>query len=496
MIGVGTTARPGRQARDKAPGGIAKLHLGRAVCLLIGISLLGCAAPTALSPTSTPTRTPVLPTATATPTLTPTPTPTATPTLPPVLVLAPTPEMLGHWVRLPSDLYYLQDGRISHWLTEGGVNKELPAAQEAESNAILEYRLSASGRMLLYVTDQQQLYVMDRATWTHESIPTSGKLLGRTGAYFELSPDDRYLLYLAWGVTSAAEATPAAGTEPEPEDGQAVGTIRMVDRLSPRSPESEIAVCYASDQVDCAGFVLAPDGARIAVHDSRGVQIVSLPQGEQVISVELPEAARVEALAWSNDGTHLVVTLLSAGGNSLAVIDGETGFAIDLVPLYAMCNGTCELEATWTDDTVWSVYPQAPGGCIARGPLVAGDDSQWPDTQVCELEGRPFDPAHPHPTAAGGLAFLQRDCGGACPDPPSGIYFMDPTGEVTPIALLDPEFARTAQVIWSPGAAAFLVLDTDGVPRYLGIAAGDGFWDLQDALVGARSIRWEPSTTD
>jgi hypothetical protein len=131
--------------------------LSLALCLLFLIACTGPTTPPPVAVPSTPANMPARatqPTRTRLPTLTPMPThpPTVTPIVPtPYPPFPLEAQVLTSWPPLPSDLYFLRDGRLWRWPAAGGAPEELGGSEEP----VLDYRLAADGQRVAYLTDRR-----------------------------------------------------------------------------------------------------------------------------------------------------------------------------------------------------------------------------------------------------------------------------------------------------------------------------------------------------
>ncbi|MGC9520565.1 MAG: hypothetical protein ACP5HG_01625 [Anaerolineae bacterium] len=474
---------------------VAARRLAPMVCLLwIVWILLGC-QPTEPVPTPTATRTPVLPTATATPlptstpTATPTPTPTPTPTLPPGLVLPPTPAVANACPILPDDLFYLREGELWVCLAEGGAEERIPLAGEAEGREILAYRVTLDGRHVVYLTDEGELYALDRGTWQHTLLPTAGRLLDESGIYFEIGSDSRTLFYLAWGVRPTREP---------PFDGLGA-TLLALDLQDPRAPQEHLGYCHSEGDRRCGGLLPSPDASRVAFADSRGVWLVDRGAPEDETPVLLGRSERVvpKLRTWSPDGAWLLLDVGETDRQALTLLSVEA--RDELLPTSPLCAEPCAVGCSWVTVTaasaasageLWLAWDAPERGCIERVTMPQGQRAlalQAVDP-LCELQGFPLHPRSPEATwrdASEGIlvAFLQQ----AVPGLGEGVYGLTSAGGLAAIALL-PETPGTA--LWAPDGSAFLHLRNTGEAAQIGVLPQQMLWDVTALLRGAGSFAW------
>ncbi|HQI85129.1 MAG TPA: hypothetical protein PKV20_11155 [Anaerolineae bacterium] len=449
------------------------------VLLLIVTSLTGCETPT-IAPTPTPTRTPVLPT--PTPTHTPTPTPTATPsitpsptpTLPPGLLLPPQPAELPGWPALPVDLYFMRDGKIWSWLAEGGAVESVPVAVEGET--VLTYQITQDERYVLYVTDAGKLYVFDRAQWQHTHIPTAGRLIDDRGIYFDVTPDTRYLVYLAWGIQPTAEMT---------TNNTLIGTILTIELPKLRQAQRTLGFCGSDGDAGCMGVHLAPDGNLVAYEDGAGLWLTALDSPEPRLALPSSSTPPWRFKAWSPNSRWLILEVQSAEGTLIGLLNVATG---QITPIGDVaCVEGCDIGLSWGTQSLWLFTDTPQQGCLFQIQPAFGDTPMSMPYEMCALGEWALHPASPLALPDGWVAFVHRGCGEGCPGPAPGLYFLGPDEAAHPIALLD---RNDGSALWAPDGSAFLYFDAENRPYRLGVTGGAGFWDVSRALAGAHTFHW------
>ena len=438
-------------------------------------------------PTPTPTRTPILPT--ATPTLTPTPTPTPTPTvtptptptLPPDLLLPPQAAQPEGWPPLPTDLYFLRDGRLWSWLAEGGALEAIPIAEDVADEDVLAYRVTPDKRTIAYVTASGKLYVFDRAQWQHAAIPTAGWLSDAGRIYIDITPDARYLVYMAWGMQSTAPATP------EEAPAQPFGTVLAVDLADPRQPQIELGFCKTVADRPCTGLQLSPDGANIAYADGEGIWISQFIRPEAQLLLPYSEGAVWQPYAWSPDAQWLVLEAWNNEGNEMAMLNNVTGQFNPLADIVT-CGAGCQTNLSWeTPGGVWLSTETDQEGCLTRVQPATVSTPITATYRTCQIGPWALHPTAPLALPDGSVAFAHHGCGEDCPGPAPGIYILGLDDVTHPIALL----AQTqGNVLWTADGSAFLTLDPAGQPASLGVTGSAGFWDVRQILAGAHTFHW------
>ncbi len=452
------------------------------------VLLFGCQT-SEPSPTPTPTRTPILPT--ATPTLSPTPTPTATatptltptPTLPPGLKLpttpvAPDPDTLPP---LPTDLYFLRDGQLWVWLAEGGQFQSIPTANDGTHN-ILDYRITADKRYIAYVTDNDELYLFDRAQWQHMHIPTSGRLINENKVYFDVTSDSLKLIYAAWGVQLSTG-------DSHPTNTQDFATFLMIDLENPLQIQNSLGICVSTEDKICQGFDLSAEGEQIIYTDGRGIWLRNLSEPEPRLLLSYEEHTPWEPLSLSAD--HQWLLLKSSPGNTptFALLSLESA-DIFVVPNSGCPN--CRIEASWGTEGLWLSKDNELEGCLQKLSPNEADPSLQPTYQLCQAGEWALHPTSPYTLPDGWVAFIHRGCGTDCPGPAPGIYFLAPDEQMHPIALM-PEVQGT--LLWGAEGAAFIYFDQNNAPKYIGTTDTNGFWDVHLKLQNAHTFQWDQPTS-
>jgi hypothetical protein len=454
---------------------------------LLGLCILlisACQTPT-VAPTSTPTRTAIIPTATptpvpsSTPTLTPTSTPTPTPTLPPNLVLQPTAQPLWDWIELPANLFYLRDGRINVWMVEG-THVEIPLLSEDNAADVIRYRITPDGRYIAYVTSTGKLYRLDRATWEHTFMPTSGHLIERGTAFFEITRNGEEIIYLAWGTQPSSASTPLST--------EASGTILAIDALQPHSKQQIIGFCQGSNDIPCQEFSLSPDENTVAYIDSLGGWLVPR-NGEKplLVAPHTVEDNYVD-MSWSPDSRWL---LLRRDDQQVTLLDTkDTAFTPVTI---ALCRNPCELAFSWTTDTLWYTNQQKTPACLSEinpGALFADQtNGQLNVTQViCQMDSGELRPYAPYALTNNKVYFLQRGCEEPCAGPSPGLYVRNSDNTIFPVAL---GMNADGIIKWTNEGSAFLFASSSSETRYLGLLNIPGYWDVTSLLQQTHSFEWD-----
>ncbi len=396
------------------------------------------------------------------------------PTLPPDLILPPRPSLLQDWPALPADLFFLREGKVWLWLAEGGSLESLPVAVEGEQ--VLSYRVTKDQRFILYVTDAGKLYAFDRAQWQHTFIPTAGRLIDARGIYFDVSPDIRSLVYLAWDVRPTAETI---------TESLGFGTVLAIELSTLRKPQRMVGFCSATEQAACGGVYLAPNGNLVAYEDGAGLWLSALDNPTPRLASSSTETESWRFKDWSPDSRWLILERQNEQGTLIGLLNGVTGsiFPITAIP----CGEDCRLELSWGTQNLWISTDTSQQGCLYQIQPPVGNMPLTITYQTCALGPWALHPVSPLACPSGGVAFVHHGCGDDCPGPAPGLYLLESAENVRPIALLDDKEGYT---LWTADGAAFLYLNTGGQALRLGLTDGSGFWDVSRPLAGAHAFYW------
>ncbi len=510
-------------------------RIALALWLALSVIVSGC-QPSTPEPTPTPTRTPILPTATPTstptptPTATPTPTPEPTPTLPPGLILPPEPSAPAteEWPALPADLYFLRAGQLWQWLAEGGAAEAIPLptapltstdglTETTETEAprsnpnVVAYALTSDGRYLVYVTASGEAHLVDRAQWASIPLPTSGRLVKDTPiqpTQVAITPDGRWMIYLAWDVRPRASQGVARQTE------HPFGSVLALDLQNPKALQHILGLCEGDAQQPCGDLRLSPQGTHVAFSDRHGVWVGALTEKETYEAAPARLAMSASALeeknlrwelgefspdqAWLSLEIHGPTTR-TLGLLSIAELlaappaedeDDNVGSEPYLLPELTV-GAEGHLSADWGAQGMWVAVDTPEIGCLYQ---------IWPDATtgaasvsegICHTSGWPLHPDAPQTLPDGGVAFLHRGCGAACAGPAPGLYFLGTETRFRPVALLSDDDLGGA-IHWTDDGSAFVIQDAAGVPTRIGVTSSGHFWDVAARLEGATTLRWGP----
>jgi len=389
---------------------------------------------------------------------------------------------------LPTDLYFLREGQLWVWLTEGSKITSVPSVKEGLTDSVLDYRITADQGTLIYATAMGKFYIFDRVKWQHTFLPTTGRLLNEGRPYFDVTADGKYLVYAAWGVR------PTVGKRPQ---GEAVyrpaadthATLLALDLTNPRRRQIELGVCESTPQQPCSDFILSADSSLVIYADGNGLWQTSFEGAPpQLLRPPDQEGPIWHPQTLSDNNRHLLLHTAEAPGRQYALMNLETG---ELWVLNDIECATCRVEAIFEHNVVWLSRDSEEEGCLLR---IEPGDANFPiqyTYQICRSESWPLHPTSPQVLPDGWVAFLHRGCGANCTGPAPGLYFLGPDEQIHAIALL-PEAEGSA--LWLNDGAAFLYRDQENAPRYLGVASTLGFWDVSEGLADAYAFQWGSSS--
>ncbi len=511
----------------------------RSFVLLIAICVASCARPQSSEPPLSPPTRSVITTPTSTftsiipsPTWSPIPTPIPQPGFPSEAVA---PE---DWSLLPTDLYFLRDASLWRWPKDGQVLDQVVAAPQQSASSswklarpvsgpgptgVTEYRLTPDGRYLVYIfgrdpaIPEPEMVVLDQATGESFPISTATNIEYFSHARlssFDITPDGRYVVYVAWnvGATTGSKSPGLSRWATSPDTGGVTqGTIFAVD-VQDVSQEFELGYCAAQLEVErrlmCDGFVLSPDGARIAFSDARGVWLSEVPQGApRLIAEHLPRDGFCDVLHvrnWSPDGKHLLIDVGCYEGEYLAVMDVDTGDIREIPHTFVYFD--LYVDVAWVQNGA-SLLVNHINLASGIGPayllqVPAQNPAQKTVVISTTLPGDVW-PTEPHDLPDGRIGFASQQC--MSDEIRAGIYTVgrDGTGlEFTsplPAIPCPTDIHGTLYpppILWSPDGTAYLysVRDTQYSQTNLlfGLSDGSVLWDVREFLANAHTFQWQP----
>jgi hypothetical protein len=458
--------------------------------------------------------------------------------------LPPSPEPLtvDNLPPLPTDLYFVRDNSLWQWLQEGGsFDLVVQGPSEPQMRGLLRpvagggevslgpYRLSADGRHLAYRVIHRdpsthhlvpQLVVLDMGTSISVTVPIRAAMDPPEVGFFDLTPDGRWLIYLAYGVqpstSSHTRGRGHAAPFPLPAQGGVdYGTIFAVDTTDPNR-EFKLGYC-ASRQTEeyrwgCDGLLLSPDGKHLALSDGRGLWVVAVPDGTPRLLVEhslaMPHglAGVHRPLSWSPDGRRLLVTVGYYEGGAAALWDVETGQAQLSKDTFVYAVGRSDFA--WLPDGSGIVHARSQGSAALT--IIATDDTNQVTPLLHSLTfdtpSSHYNAISPHILVDGSIGFSLRHSNQDLYHV-NGIFRIQSDGSGWEQIAGLPSVYREDQdspwqfgkVLWSPKGQAFLFVDRQGYdwpPTYrtllLGLTDGSGLWDMGEVLDGASEFQWGP----
>lgn len=472
--------------------------------------------PSTLLPTLTPTLMPS--TATATPTEmtqpTQTPLPPATPTLLPNPTLPPEIITPQTYPALPADLYFIRDGSLWRWPKEG---KELhPVVHEPQAIQVSAYQLTPNGRYLVYtffdLTSQRavrNMRVLDQLTGKSFLIFPTGD-----PGDFTITPDGRYVIYLAWGVRPTISAKTSGWSHLSPAQnpgGNQYGTLLAVE-VQNINREYELGYCTSHTEYEwelhCDGFALSPDGTKIAFSDGRGMWLSEVPQGmPRLIAPHLYHSNFCgvwHMRDWSPDGKYLLVDVGCFEGGYSALMDVDTGEAQEIPHTWSYPNAY--VRTSWSRDgeglLVNQINFESGNGTAYLFEVPTANPGQMTMIISATWPGAVW-PTEPYELSTGRIGFLNQQCLDSQGMKP-GVYTI---GENDSLEFISPLPAMPCYVsenirqtwgisVWSPEGTAYLYLAQDDQrPLLLGRIDRPAIWDVRELLANAYNFRWQPSGT-
>jgi hypothetical protein len=468
--------------KKQASSGTKWYILTASVLILLLSFNSGCQTPEII-PTPTPTRTPVIPTLTPTltPTITPSPTPTqtptSTPTLPANLVLPPGAQPITDWLPLPADLYFLHNGRINIWLAEG-MHLEIPLLSEDNSASVHSYRVAQDGRYIAYITTTGKLYKLDRATFEHTFIPTSGYLIEANTAQFEMTDDGKFIYYVAWGTQPSTISSPRS---PSPS-----GTILGVNTQQPQNLQTVIGFCQGIGDVPCIVLTLSPTEDRIGYIDGQGIWLATTETQSTHLLTPHSGTAIYTHLTWSPDGRWL---LINSDNHEFLLFDTQRGDSL-AYPLI-LCEIPCDVSWSWASNNLWFIIKDASQACLVEvSPEKILNNQTEFENRICQLDTWELLPSTIQAFRDNRVAFLNQGCEKPCVGVTSGLYVRNEDNTLIPIALSD---QVDGTVTWNSDGSAFLFVSSKDAVRQIGLLNSQSFWDVTGILRDGSAFQWGES---
>jgi hypothetical protein len=478
-----------------------------------------------------------------TPTWTLVPMPTALPMPTPISTLTPQPKpefpsdavIPEGWPALPTDIYFIQDGSLWRWPKEGqGLEQVVAAPRQSGSlserlarpmsgpglTGVTAYRLTPDGRYLVYAyadpastTPEPEMIVLDRATGETVVISTAVNFeyfpFGKPA--FDITSDGRYVVYIAWNVQPTTGSRSPGLNRPAASSsagGYNYGTIFAVD-VQDINHEFELGYCAARSEdgweLRCDGFVLSPDGTRIAFSDGRGVWLSEIPQGIPRLIAEHRHRSDFcgvwHVRNWSPDGKLLLIDVGCYEGGYSAVMDVDTG-EVQEIPHSWSYPGPY-VNITWIQNgaslLVNHISVESGIGPAYLAQVLAEDPTK--ETVVISATW-PSDvwPTEAHDLPDGRIAFANQrriDSTGM----QSGIYAIGSDGAglefisslpALPCYVSEEVCGAWDTVLWSPDGMAYLYFPHHEQQAYLlGLTDGSALWDVRELLASASAFQWK-----
>ena len=443
------------------------------------------------------------------------------------------------WPLLPTDLYFIRNGSLWRWPKEGQMLQKVVAAPQQSSSSggklarlvfgpgptgVTAYRLTPDGRYVVYTfvdsasaTLGPEMVVLDQVTGETFPISTATNFeyfpLGMPS--FDITPDGRYVVYLAWNILPRTDSISPGLSHSAilpSEGGNSYGTIFAVD-VQNVNHEFELGYCAARSDYEwelrCDGFVLSPDGTRIAFSDGRGVWLSQVPRGMPRLIAEHQHRNSFCGVwrvhNWSPDGNRLLIDVGCFEGGYSAVMNVDTG-EVQEIP-YTWNYPVPYVDITWTQNGAGllvnhinfasGVGPaylvQVPADNPAQGTVIIS--ATWPSDVW---------PAGPHDLPNGRIGFANQQCVDSIGMQP-GIYTVgDGTdlGFVSPLPAMPCYISEGIRgvlgtVFWSPDGTAYLYFIRDEqrtrqTNLLLGLTDSSVLWDVRELLANAHTFQWQP----
>ncbi|MCX7854817.1 MAG: hypothetical protein N2556_02375 [Anaerolineae bacterium] len=480
------------------------------------------------SPTPVPTQ---VPSPTSSPTPSPTPTlfkatsqprptryPSPTPTPEPTVVLPAEAVPLPGGVPIPADLYFIRDGGLWRWSEQGKLEQLVAPPQQSGTagsirarpvagalprpTGVTNYRLSPDGRFVIYSYTRREraeyrseIRVLVLETGETLYLPTTAMLSPSSPITpdIDIVPDGKMALYLAWGV----RPTVPGGQVFDPEEAGNYGTILAVEIRNPNR-EYELGYCAGRKvmlwdeerQLLCRGFVLSPDGARVAFVDGRGIWVSDFSgRAPRLVAEHQSGFCGIwQSVRWSPDGKSLLAEMVCSETGGLTLIEVETGARYTLHPTWRHVGFVTTSLSRQRSELLVAHISELETGYLDRISL------DHPADKISLLSSRNFWPTYPVELLDGRIAMANQRCA-EMEGPAPGIYTVAPDGRdlrfLSPLPAVSCETLDFGKILWSPDGRAYLYL-RDGRPLLLGMVDGPALWDVQELLSGAHTFQWKP----
>ena len=415
------------------------------------------------------------------------------------------------WISLPTDLYFIRHETLWHWPRERSAPQQVVAASQ--------YRLTPEGRYLVYTRSSTtsafgfELLVNDLASGESIVIPTTGSFMGcpLRRPTFDISPDGRYVVYIAWNVQPKKGDHPPGFNAliPSPRAGGCgYGTIFAVE-VQNTNHNFELGYCTMRSEygweLRCDGFVLSPDGQRIAFSDGRGVWLSEIPQGRPRLIAEHQQSSRFcgvwRVRNWSPDGRHLLIDVGCFEGGYAAVMDVDTG-AVKEIP-HTWSYPDAYVAVSWTQQgthlLVTQINHESGIGAAYMTQVPAEDPIHQTVVLSVTWPGTVW-PTELHSLTDGRIGFANQRCVDS-EGMRAGIYTMGQASSslefVAPLPTLPCYVSDGIQtpfgaVLWAPDGRAYLYFSPEQQPSLLGVIDGALLWDVRALLAQADSFQWQP----
>ncbi len=340
-----------------------------------------------LTPTSTrlptsmplpypPNFTPPPPRTVVPPTRSPTPTATRIPI--PTIVPSVRPASADHLPPVTYDLLFVSSGKLMRWNRSASSIETLAtdvttfSASADGHRAELRRRISSTEEEIAWL----DLRTRQETTLAHVQRTEPYAYYGEV-RLSSISPDGRWVAYLARGSQPSVDGTPSPTIAPilSHSDGPR-NLFGMIYAVRLDKPNERIEVGFAAAEQLPLGsgsfgtLLWSPDSRSIVWSDARGVWLAALGQPARLlINHKFGYDGPVGSwgpLAWSPSGRYLLSRIQYYEGAALGVLDTQTGGAQDIPDTILYLSYA---EATWLQDErlfvvrgissneIWSAVP-------------------------------------------------------------------------------------------------------------------------------------------
>ncbi len=388
---------------------------------------------------------------------------------------------------MPAELFFRRDETL--WLcpAEGGAPAPIPMMEGTQDNAIIGYRIAEERPYVVYATNANEMFGLDRTTGQTDRLPTAGRLVDENGiAHLAVSADGGTVYYLGWGIQEV---------EGPAEGNPGTAALFAVNAVAPRRPQQTLGFCRRVADVPCQGFSLSPEERVLAFIDGHGVWRIdrAAPTAPQLLAVVGDDSITIQS--WSPTGAWLLLEKEATGEPAAVLLSTDAQTAtLNISPL---CSAPCEIGATWTDTVLWMTWTTPSQGCIQSldsDQITASVHAITANTPICSAGPFALYPRSPQAVQSAvplnaSVTFLQP----RVPGLGSGIYAFEPPETLLAVALLP---NPRGSLLWSRDGEAFLHLDETGSALHMGSITASDLWQVETLLGDAEDFAWSNGTDE